>query len=57
MDEADPGFQLLTDEEIAESLKERNENEKDSDEDGENDSLLIRYHRLHQKLLTHFRLF
>ena len=36
MDETDPSFQLLTDEDIVELLNERNENETDSDEDGEN---------------------
>ena len=40
VDVADPGFQLLTDEEIVESLNECNENETDSDEDGENLSLI-----------------
>ena len=34
VDEADPGFQLLTYEEIVESLNELNENETDSDEEG-----------------------
>ena len=36
VDEADPGFQLLTNEEIVQSLNERNENETDSDEDDDN---------------------